>query len=187
VEAKKLIQLINQNVKFVYLIWITILTLILSKPTFAQEPYYFHTIHSHGLSFIGGRTAKINYLYQLARNRQLKVSGTYIYDSYSQGKNRIKSNIYVTNIQFQYNLLNTEQFFLNGGFGLGGYYLSAKDLLNIKHREWRVDFTAGVQLEFYIVRNTIALTVDYDLMYMPWSKIYEFLHLPTGGLTIYFF
>lgn len=181
---------INKSVKYsklFYLGVIALLNLLIAHPTFSQEPYYFHTIHSHGLSFIGGRTAKINYLYQLARNRQLKLSGTYIHDSYSQGKNRIKSNIYVANVQFQYNLLNTEQFFLNGGIGLGGYYLSAQDVLNIKHQEWRVDFTAGAQLEFYIVRNTIALTLDYDFIYMPWSKIYDFLHVPTGGITFYFF
>ena len=179
-------KLINYS-KILVLACVTFFSMIITKPSFSQEPYYFHTIHSHGLSFIGGRTAKVNYLYQLARNRQLKLSGTYIYDSYNQGKNKIKSNIYVTNIQFQYNLLNTERFFLNCGFGLGGYYLTAKDLLDIKHKEWRIDFTAGLQLEFYIVRNTIALTVDYDLIYMPWSKIYEFMHVPTGGITFYFF
>lgn len=173
--------------KLLNFIGLLLLIFLSARDTFAQDPYYFHTIHSHGISFIGGRTAKINYLYQLARNRQLKLSGTYIYDSYNQGKNRIKSNIYVTNLQFQYNLVNAEQFFLNCGFGLGGYYLSAKDLLNIKHKEWRINFTAGVEAEFYIVRNTIALTFDYDILYMPWSKIYEFMHIPTGGVTFYFF
>ena len=185
-KSNRIINLIKFPEQIYFVITIT-LAFLLPKPALAQDPYYFHTIHSHGLSFIGGRTAKINYLYQLTRNRQFKLSGTYIYDAYNQGNNRIKSNIYVTNVQFQYNLANAERFFLNCGFGLGGYYLSAKDRLNIKHQEWRVDFTAGVQAEFYLVRNTLALTIEYDLLYLPWSKIYEFLHVPTGGLTFYFF
>lgn len=173
--------------KFFSLFWAILFTFFLSESTLAQEPYYFHTIHSHGLSAIGGRTAKINYMYQINRRRQLKLSGTYIYDTYNQGRNRIKANIYVSDIQFQYNLISANEFFLNCGFGAGGYYLSAKDLLNIKHKEWRFNFVAGIQAEFYIVRNVLALTVDYDIFYMPWSKIYEFMHIPTAGVTVFFF
>lgn len=154
---------------------------------FAEEPYYFHTIHSHGLAIAGGRTARLDYLYQITRNRQLKISGTFIYDSYRQGRNHIKSNIYNVNAQFQYHLINANEFFLNFGFGAGGYYLSAKDKLNIKHKEWRINFVAGFQAEFYIKHNLLALIIDYDLLYMPWSKIYEFMHLPMAGLTFYFF
>jgi hypothetical protein len=76
---------------------------------------------------------------------------------------------------------------LNFAFGGGGYYLAAKDLLNIKLKEWRVNLAVGLQAEFYIVRNTLALTVDYDLLYMPLSKIYYFMHIPTAGLTFYLF
>ena len=154
---------------------------------FAQKPYYFHTIHSHALSATGGRTAKINYMYQINHHCQLKVSGTYIYDSYDQGRNHIKANIYNTKIQFQFKIINKGIMFLNLSLGAGGYYLSAKDLLDIKYDEWKFDFVAGLEAEFYIVRNTIALTIDYDIFYMPWSKIYQFLHIPTAGFTFFFF
>lgn len=167
---------------FVYLILLLIPHLVS-----AQEHYYFHTIHSHGLSVAGGRTAKLNYTYQASHLRQLKFSGLYIFDSYEQANNRITANIFNVNFQLQYHLINSDRFFLNGALGGGGYYLGAKDLLNIKHKEWRVNLAAGMQAEFYLVRNTMALTLDYDLLYMPLSKLYEFLHIPTLGLTFYLF
>jgi len=168
-------------------LWIILLIFFSSELIFGQEPYYFHTIHSHGLSFVGGRTARINYMYQMSRIRQLKVSGTYIYNSYNQGNNHIKANTYMTNILLQYNLIDANQFFINLSFGGGGYNLIAKDRLNIKHKEWRFNFVGGIQAELYVVRNVVALTVDYDIIYMPWSKIYEFLHIPSAGLTFFFF
>ena len=178
----------NKNsIKFFSLFWLIFFTLFATDSILAQEPYYFHTIHSHGLSFTGGRTARINYMYQMNRIRQLKVAGTYIYDSYDQGKNQIKSNIYMTNVLFQYNLINANKFFINLSFGGGGYNLIAKDRLNIKHKEWKFNFVGGIQAELYVVRNVIALTVDYDIVYMPWSKIYEFMHIPSAGLTFFFF
>jgi len=173
--------------KFFSFFWVILFTFFLGESTFAQEPYYFHSIHSHGLSIIGGRTAKLNYMYQISHIRQFKVSGSYIYDSYNQGRNRIRANIYVANVQFQYNLINANQFFMSLAAGGGGYNLSAKDKLNIKHKEWRFNFVAGVQAEFYIVSNILAFTVDYDILYMPWSKIYEFMHIPTAGVTLFFF
>jgi len=157
-----------------------------SEFIFAQEHYYFHTIHSHGLSATFGRTAKVNYMYQIGHNRQVKLSGAFIYDSYDQGKNHIKANIYDIKAQLQYKLINKNDFFLNMAFGGGGYYLSAKDLLAIKHREGRFNFVAGFQAEYYIMRNSLALTMEYDIFYMPWSKIYEFLHVPTAGVTWFF-
>lgn len=165
------------------------LWLLLLLPGFssAQELYYFHTIHSHGLSVAGGRTARLNYTYQVSHLRQLKISGIYIYDAYNQGRNRIKSNIFNADVQFQFHLVNKSQAFLNFAIGGGGYYLTSKDVLSIKHKEWRVNFAAGLQAELYIVRNTLALTVDYDFLYMPWSKIYEFMHIPTAGITFYLF
>jgi hypothetical protein len=126
-------------------------------------------------------------MYQMSRIRQLKVSGTYIYDSYKQGNNHIKANTYMTNILFQYNLINANQFFINLSLGGGGYNLIAKDRLNIKHKEWRFNFVGGIQAELYVVRNVVALTVDYDIVYMPWSKIYEFMHVPSAGITLFFF
>ena len=177
----------SNDMKLFSFFWVILFIFFSSKSIFGQEPYYFHTIHSHGLSFIGGRTAKINYMYQINHLRQLKISGTYIYDRYNQGRNRIRANIYIANAQFQYNLINADKFFFNLGFGGGGYKLSAKDKLNIKHKEWGVNFVAGVQAEWYIVRNVLALTVDYDILYMPWSKIYEFVHIPTAGVTLFVF
>lgn len=173
--------------KLISLFWVILFTFALSESTLAQEPYYFHTIHSHGLSFIGGRTARINYMYQISRIRQLKISGTYIYDSYDQGRNHIKTNSYIANVQFQYNLINSNQFFINLAFGGGGYNLIANDRLNIKHKEWRFNFVGGIQAELYVVKNILALTIDYDVLYMPWSKIYEFMHVPTAGITLFFF
>lgn len=170
-----------------YLIGLLLLVNPITEDIFAQEPYYFHTTHSHGLSFIGGRTAKINYMYQISRIRQLKISGTYIYDSYDQGRNHIRSNIFLANALFQYNVMNSNQFFLNLALGGGGYNLVAKDRLNIKHKEWRFNFIGGIQVEYYVVNNTIALTLDYDILYLPWSKIYEFVHVPTAGITLFFF
>ena len=161
--------------------------LLLPVQIFAQQPYYFHTIHSHGLSFTGGRTARINYLYQMSRIRQLKISGTYIYDSYDQGADHIKSNIFLANAMFQYKFIHSNKFFINLALGGGGYNLVGKDILNIKVKEWRFNFVGGIQAEYYIVNNTIALTLDYDILYMPWSKIYEFVHVPTAGVTLFFF
>jgi len=161
--------------------------ILLPGYTFAQQPYYFHTIHSHGLSVAGGRTAKINYMYQMNHSRQLKLSGSYIYHAYDQGQDHIKTNIYNTNIQLQYNVINKNEIFLNLAAGAGGYFLSAKDLLDIKHREWKFNFVAGAQAEFYILRNILCLTIDYDILYMPWSRIYQFMHIPTAGVTLFLF
>ncbi len=177
----------KNDMKFFSLFWVILFTFFATDSILAQEPYYFHTIHSHGLSFVGGRTARINYMYQMSRIRQLKVSGTYIYDAYDQGKNQIKANTYMINLLFQYNLINANQFFINLSFGGGGYNLIAKDRLNIKHKEWRFNFVGGIQAELYVVKNVLALTVDYDIVYMPWSKIYEFMHIPSAGLTFFFF
>lgn len=172
---------------FYALLGVGVITFFCFEPTLAQQPYYLHTIHSHGLSFIGGRTAKINYMYQISRIRQLKISGTYIHDSFDMGRNHIVSNIYLVNAQFQYHLLHTNKFFLNCSMGGGGYNLTAKDRLNIKHKEWRFNFVGGIQAEFYVINNTFALTVDYDFLFLPWSKIYEFMHIPTAGITLFFF
>jgi len=177
----------SNSTKLISRFWIILLTVLLYDSTFAQKPYYFHTIHSHGLSFIAGRTAKINYMFQMSRTRQLKISGTYIYNSYDQGRNHIRSNLFLANALFQYSIINKDQFFLNLALGGGGYNLVAKDRLNIKHKEWRFNFVGGIQAEYYIVNNTIALTLDYDILYLPWSKIYEFIHVPTAGITLFFF
>lgn len=162
--------------------------LILTGMSYSQEPYYFHTIHSHGLSLTGGRTAKMSYMYQASRKRQIRLSGTYTYDSYDIGRNHIKTNIYNVHIMpLQLNLLNKNRFFLHTGVGGGGYYFIARDLIGIKHKEWRFSFVWGLQAQLYLVRNFMALTVDYDIQYMPWSRIYEFFHVPTAGITFFFY
>lgn len=153
----------------------------------AQEPYYFHTIHTHGFTLAGGRTVKLNYMYQVSRSRQFKLSGIYIRDSYNLDRNEVTADVYNLNLQFQYVLLNFDKVFVNVSLGAGGHYLRASDLLNVKYDEWRVDFVAGGQMEFYLIRNKIALTLDYDFLFTPWSRIYDFLHLPNAGLTLFLF
>lgn len=153
----------------------------------AQEHYYYHTIHTHGLAFSVGRTASVTYLYQMKHNRQLKLSGTFIYDAYNQGRNRIQANIFNPNVQLQYTVIHHNDFFFNVALGGGGYYLTAKDRLRIKVDEWRFNLAAGGQAEYYIKQNALALTLDYQLLYLPWSKIYDFLHTPTLGITMFFF
>jgi len=175
------------NKKLLLILMLIFSTIFFSGQSFAAGPYYFHTIHSHGLSLTGGRTGKISYLYQMNHRWQLKVSGTFVYESYDQDNNHIKSHVYNGKVQFQSNVINKEIFFLNLNFGFGGYYLSAKDVLDIKYDEWKFDFVGGLQAEFYIVSNTIALTIDYDVFWTPWSGIYEFLHTPTAGITFFFF
>lgn len=161
--------------------------LVFSGTGAAQTPYYFHTIHSHGLSFAGGRTAKLNYMYQQNHARQIKLSGTYVFDAYTQGANEIEANLYNINLQFQFKTLRIGRLFINTALGGGGYYLKARDLLDIEHDEWQPNFVVGWQAEFYLIRNKVALTADYDILFTPWSDIYRFLHVPTGGITLFFF
>jgi hypothetical protein len=35
-------------------------------------------------------------------------------------------------------------------------------------------------------RNRLAIVVDYDFLYMPFSDLYDFLHVPTAGLAVFF-
>jgi len=189
VKINILIRLINHKIykRFLYSIFTACFLVCIFENLAAQKPYYFHTIHSHGLSLTAGRTVKLNYMHQLTHVRQFKLSGAYIYDSYSQDRNKIKAQIYNMNFQFQYQVIYNKNFFLNMALGFGGYHLYSKDLLNIKHSEWSVNFVTGVQAEFYIKKNDLALTLDYDIFYMPWGKIYEILHVPTVGLTFFLF
>lgn len=161
--------------------------LLLTGSAAAQEPFYYHTINSKSISLMGGRTAKVNLMTQLSRSRQFKLSALYIYDSYSQDSDKIKTDIWNLNLQLQWTLMNQGKFFLNWALGGGTYYYTAKDLLDIKLTEWHVDFVLGFQAEFYLIKNTVAITVDYDIIYMPWSDIYQFLHVPNAGLTFFFF
>ena len=174
----------NNLVKYLMLLFVVIM---LPSLVFAQDPFYYHTKSSHGLSLVGGRTAKISYLYQMAHTRQFKLSCTWFRDTYESNGNQITSNAYSLDLQLQYNLIHFGRFFINGSFGFGGYYLQAKDVFNNKSDEWRFNFVAGGEVEFYLIRNSIALTFDYDVLITPWSKVYDFIHVPVAGVTFYFF
>ena len=165
--------------------WILIL-LCFSTSGRAQQPWYFHTINSHSLAAQYGRTYKINYAYQLTNKRQLKLSGIYVFDEYSQKRDRVKADIYNLNLQFQYVFFHFNRVFINGSVGAGGYSLKAGNLLNQRHKETKLNFIGGLQAEYYFRRSTLAVIFDYDVLYMPFSRIYEFLHLPSVGVALYF-
>ncbi|MDZ7359405.1 MAG: hypothetical protein ONB46_01585 [candidate division KSB1 bacterium] len=153
----------------------------------AQDSYYYHTIHSSALAATYGRTYKGHYAYQLSRLRQVKLSGIYVFDEYTQSDgNRIKADVYNLGLQFQYNVIHLGNLFLSVNLGAGVYQIKAGDLIGIKFKETKVNFLGGAQLEYYLRKNRLALLVDYDALYFPFSKLYEVLHVPTAGLGIFF-
>ena len=152
----------------------------------AQDFFYYHTINSSSLAASYGRTYRAQYTYQLSHNRQLKLTGLYILDEYDQGLDRIRSDIYNANLQFQYNVIYLKKVFINLSVGVGGYLLKAEDKLKITHEERKINFVGGLQVEYYLLRNHLALIGDFDVLYMPFSDIYEFLRVPGIGLAIYF-
>jgi hypothetical protein len=153
----------------------------------AQDTYYYHTVHSSSLAATYGRTYKVHYAYQLSHLRQLKLSGLYVFDEYTQADgNRIKADVYNAGLQFQYNLLHADKFFFNINLGAGGYRITATDLIGVKFKEWKVNFLGGAQAEFYLQRNRLAILVDYDVLYFPFSDLYEVLHVPTVGVGVFF-
>lgn len=152
----------------------------------AQDIFYYHTIRTNAFGASFGRTYKLQYTYQMSRRGQLKVAANYVFDAYEQNRNRVEANIYNVNLQLQQNFFHYENFFAHANFGVGGYQLEAADKLGIKHRERRFTFTAGVQLEFYILRNRFAVLGDYEILWMPFSDIYTILHVPTLGLGFFF-
>lgn len=151
-----------------------------------QDLYYFHTIHSSSFAAMYGRTVKAHYAYQLSHRRQLKISGAFVSDDYTKNNDDIRADVYNVNLQFQYNMINKKKFFSGVHVGVGGYLLNAEDEIGLKQKERNVNFVGGAQAEFYIWRNNLALVVDYDVLYMPFSKVYRFLHIPTAGLSIFF-
>lgn len=151
-----------------------------------QEAYYFHTIHSSSLAAMYGRTYKVHYAYQLTHSRQLKLSGLYVFDEYTQNNNRIEADLYNLNVQFQYNLAHVNKVFFGIHLGVGGYLLKAVDLIGLEQKERKINFVGGVQGEYYVRRNSLAIVVDYDILYLPFSDIYEFLHVPTLGVGLFF-
>ncbi len=160
---------------------------LLPASLFAQQDlYYYHTIRSSSLAAQFGRTAKTHYAYQVSHNRQFKLSGLFIDDKFSINNNRVEADLYNVNLQFQYNLIHKKKLFIGMHVGLGGYLLNAKDLIGIEQKERNVNLAGGLQAEYYIWRNNMALIIDYDILFLPFSDVYEFLHVPTGGLGIYF-
>jgi hypothetical protein len=167
--------------------WLFAILLSLPATGLAQQEWYYHTIHSSSLNALYGRTYKINYAYQLSRLRQLKLSGLYVFDEYTQADgNHIKADVYNLGAQFQYNLLHFDKLFISLNLGAGGYRITAGDLIGVKFKEWKVNFLGGAQAEYYIQRNRLALLVDYDVLYFPFSDLYEILHVPTVGLGVFF-
>ena len=152
----------------------------------AQDAWYFHTVNSHSLSALYGRTYKLDYAYQLSKRRQLKITGLYVFDEFSINPDRVKSDIYNVNVQFQYNVIHVNQVFLNANFGVGGYSLKAGNILSQRHRERKINFIGGFQGEYYLRRSSLAVIVDYDILYLPFSDLYEFLHIPTVGMEFFF-
>jgi len=166
-----------------------ILTFFVLLPAAAmaqQNLYYYHTIRSSSLAAAYGRTMKVHYAYQASHNRQFKLSGLFIDDKFSINNNRVEADLYNINLQFQYNLIHKKKLFIGMHIGLGGYLLNAKDLIGIEQKERNVNLAGGLQAEYYLWRNNLALVIDYDILFMPFSDVYEFLHVPTGGLGIYF-
>jgi hypothetical protein len=164
-----------------------IFILLLPVSLLAQDTYYYHTVHSSSLAAAYGRTYKINYAYQLSRLRQLKLSGLYVFDEYTQADgNRIKADVYNVGAQFQYNMIHLDKFFFSVNVGAGGYRITAEDLIGVKFKEWKVNFLGGAQAEYYLQRNRLAILVDYDVLYFPFSDLYEILHVPTVGLGLFF-
>ena len=148
----------------------------------AQQNWYYHTIHSNTVAVQYGRTFKLTYANQLSRTRQFKLSLYYISDQFDSGEDRITSDMYNVNLEFQYKLIHFGRVFINGHAGFGGYHLQAKNLIDQKHDETKFSFIGGFQGEYFIQKSALALVVDYDILYTPWSDVYEFLHLPRIGL-----
>ncbi|MDZ7290673.1 MAG: hypothetical protein ONB44_13960 [candidate division KSB1 bacterium] len=161
--------------------------LLLPAVLAAQDSFYFHTIHSSSLAAMYGRTYKVHYAYQLSHHRQLKLSGLYVFDEYTQADgNHIKADVYNLGVQFQYNLIHLNKFFFSVNLGAGAYIIKAGDLIGIKFKERKVNLLGGMQAEYYLQRNRLAILVDYDMLYFPFSKLYEILHVPTVGVGLFF-
>ena len=152
----------------------------------AQQEWYYHTVHSNSFSALGGRTVKLNYEYQMSRTRQLKVTGMYVYDKFDLDRDQVKSDLYGLHFQFQYHLFEVNKLFVKANAGFGGYMLNAQNLLEQEHDEVKLSFMGGFQAEYFIQRSTLALVLDYDILWLAFSDLYEFLHLPNVGVRVVF-
>lgn len=159
--------------------------LCLPQTTRAQQ-WYYHSVHSSSLALQYGRTYKLSYAYQLSRARQLKISGMYVFDEFDNGPDHVKSDVYNVNLQFQYNLLHFDKAFVGMHVGGGGYILKAGNLVDQRFKERKLNATFGLQGEYFINKSSMALVADYDVLYFPFSDLYEFLHLPRVGVKFVF-
>ena len=162
------------------------LIMLLLPATGMTQGWYMHTINSHSIDAQAGRTLRLNYNYQMSHSRQLKITGIYVVDEFTENRDEIRANIYMLNLGLQYQLLNISQFFVNYSFGLGGDFVRARNQIDQKHEEWDLHFQSGIQGEMYFSGGNLAIVLDYDFIAMPFSKLYEFLHVPTAGLKIVF-
>lgn len=160
--------------------------LMLPEVSAAQQQWYYHTVHSSSLALQYGRTYKLSYAYQLSRVRQLKVSGMYVFDEFDNGPDHVKSDIYNLNLQFQYTLLHFDKAFIGMHVGGGGYFLKAGNLVDQRHKERKLNAIFGLQGEYFIKKSSMALVADYDVLYLAFSDLYEFLHLPRVGVKFVF-
>ncbi len=170
------------NLRGLILLMVTIMaSLPATSP--AQQNWYYHTIHSSSLAVQYGRTVKLTYANQLSRSRQFKLSLYYISDEFDLGEDLVTSDMYNVNLEFQYNLIHLGKAFVNGHAGFGGYNLQVKNTIDQKHDETKFSLIGGFQGEYFIQRSALAIVCDYDILYTPWSDVYEFLHLPRIGLA----
>ncbi|MDZ7268099.1 MAG: hypothetical protein ONB48_09635 [candidate division KSB1 bacterium] len=152
----------------------------------AQPSKYFHTIHSNALALQYGRTAKLTYANQMSRRQQFKLFALYIGDKFDLGRDQVRSKVYNVNLQLQYHLLHLQRLFVNGSLGGGAYHLRARNSLDQKHTETKINFAGGLQGELFIQGSRLALVFDYDVLYLRFSGLYEFVHIPTVGLALVF-
>lgn len=161
-------------------------SLFLLPASLFGQAFYYHTKKSSSLTAAYGKTGKLNYTYQLSHNKQLRLLGAYIRDEYEQNINEITSNIYTVNVQLQHNLIFLKRLFININAGAGWYWLEATTNTNQRATENKPVFTGGVQAEFYLYQNRLAVVGDLDVFYMPFSDVYRVLRSPTVGLALYF-
>jgi TolB-like protein len=142
--------------------------------------------HSSSLAAMFGRTVKAYYARQVTQGLRFRLVGLYIADNYNQNNNHIEADVYNLNLQFQLNLVNQNRLFLDMYGGIGGYLLNAKDLIGIDVNELSVNLIGGLQVEYYVRRNRLAIISAYEILYLPSSNIYEFIHVQTAGVGIFF-
>ncbi|MBC6948566.1 hypothetical protein DWB58_11610 [candidate division KSB1 bacterium] len=152
----------------------------------AQQNTYYHTMHSNSLALQYGRTAKLDYSYQMSRRQQFKLTALFVNDKFDLGRDEVRSKVYNMNLRFQYNLLHLDRLFINGSLGAGAYHLRAKNLLDQEHNETKINFVGGFQGEYFISGSSLALVFDYDFLYLRFSDLYEFVHIPAVGLALVF-